>query len=139
VQSTIVTFTIASIGILAFIITMYVLYQLVLRAKKHLAEREDARRVESATLLAAKRPPPAGYGIGCCIAVPADPSNPTGYVKYVLVINYTVIDLSEATLWALHCDDGATYMQSSVMPVPGGLPDSARDRGDGGVNMGSNP
>lgn len=80
-----------------------------------------------------ENPPPPDYGIGRCISVPVDPSNPVGKVRYAIVRDYSVLDLPGVErIWMLHCDDGRSYMHTQVFAVPGGYPDQTDERSGGG-------
>lgn len=92
----------------------------------------ESRRRKSmfteAEQLMLKHTPPEGFNPGDCVAVPTNPDDPTGYVKYVLVVTYSVLELpidGQERVWMLHCDDGKSYLHTRVTRVPGGMPDGA--------------
>lgn len=96
-------------------------------------ERYKARKAEAtfkaALELAAQFPPPAGFRPGDCIAIPVNPDDVVGKVRYEIVKDYSVIDLPNGErFWMLHCDDGRAYKHDTVITVPGGYPDQSDER-----------
>ena len=134
---TLAVLALGAVSTIALIASIYALYKLAGRVVLALEERKKQSIFAGALELAAKHPPPDGYGLGCCVAVPVRQDNPTGHVKYVLVHNYSVLELPDQRVWMLHCDDGMSYMHSMVIPVPGGIPDPPKERGDNTIGMGS--
>jgi hypothetical protein len=114
----------------------FVLVLAVIKLSIVVAEKRKRRKIEAtfdaATDLALRHPPPAGYRTGDCVAVPVNPAEAYGKVKYVIVRDYAVVDIEgQDRFWMLFCDDGHCYAHTAVLTVPGGFPDQSEEHASG--------
>lgn len=120
------------LSILALTVLALVAIKLsIIAVEKHKRRKIEAT-FDAAADLALRHPPPAGYRTGDCVAVPVNPAEAYGKVKYVVVRDYAVVDIEgQDRFWMLFCDDGHCYPHTAVLTVPGGFPDQSEEHASG--------
>lgn len=110
-------------GAIAAVLFLGLLYAAAKLLLKAYGQRRGFTKAENLIL---QYPPPDGFNPGDCVAVPVKPEDPNGYVKYVLIQSYSILNLpmdGVERVWMLYCDDGCCYPHTRVTRVPGGMPD----------------